>query len=109
MRKGTYGSRDGTVVGISLSRIFEILRADGDLCVRHGKAQSVGYIGTSIAIDYDLIALLYRDHEEVCWGILDVSTKLHRKIDHIHETGILELNDDCGAIAEVNSVVDGNG
>jgi len=55
--KSTYGSRDGTVVGISLSRMFEILRADGDLCVRHGKAQLVGYIHTSIAIDCDLIAL----------------------------------------------------
>lgn len=55
--KGAYGSRSRTIVGIPLSWMFKILRADGDLCICHGKAQSVGYIGTSITIDCNLIAL----------------------------------------------------
>jgi len=37
--------------------MFEILRTDGDLCVRHEKAQSVSYIDTIITIDCDLIDL----------------------------------------------------
>jgi len=54
---------------------------------------------------------LHEDHEEVCREILGASAKLRRKIDHDRIRGgdIVELEDDRDAIAEVNSVVDGNG
>lgn len=104
-----------TVVGIPFSRMFEILRTRTATYVHvTRKAHSLRYIYMCVQASRSTaraIWSLYWDHEEVCREILGASAKLRRKIDHDRTRGggIVELEDDRDAIAEVNSVVDGNG